>query len=123
MPNGRFDVIRELVSKTAVTERAGFASLYNALDDAIPERGNFLEWLENGWKLLSEALGGQKVTMHHVVGDGNRTSPEQYYRQQWLARCSYNSVRYSGFHSWPNYSPLIEYIFEVMMNVFSKVFY
>ncbi|MBG6246829.1 hypothetical protein [Candidatus Symbiopectobacterium sp. PLON1] len=50
MPNGRFDVIRELVSKTAVTERAGFASLYKALSDAIPERGNFLEWLETAFR-------------------------------------------------------------------------
>ncbi|HCI5682779.1 TPA: ester cyclase [Klebsiella variicola subsp. variicola] len=82
MPNGRFDVIRELVSKTAVTERAGFASLYNALGDAIPERGNFLEWLENGWKPLSEALGGQKVTMHHVVGDGNTVMMKWFYEVQ-----------------------------------------
>ncbi|MCK3670384.1 hypothetical protein [Photorhabdus noenieputensis] len=28
MPNGRVDVIRELVSKECVTERAGFANLY-----------------------------------------------------------------------------------------------
>ena len=82
MPNGRFDVIHELVSKTAITERAGFANLYNTLGDAIPERGNFLEWLENGWKPLSEALGGQKVTMHEVVGDGNTVMMKWYYEVQ-----------------------------------------
>ncbi|WP_194205307.1 ester cyclase [Superficieibacter sp. 1612_C1] len=71
MPNGNFDVIRSLVSRECVTERAGFANLYNAIGDAIPERGNFLEWIEKGWKPLSEALNGQKVTIREVAGDGN----------------------------------------------------
>ncbi|MBT9430169.1 hypothetical protein [Candidatus Symbiopectobacterium endolongispinus] len=33
----------------------------------------------NGWKPLSEALGGQKVTMHHVVGDGNTVMMKWFY--------------------------------------------
>lgn len=47
MPEGHFDVIRERVAETAVTERAGFAALYRALGDAIPEQGNFY----SGWKM------------------------------------------------------------------------
>lgn len=36
----------------------------------------------NGWKPLSEALGGQKVTMHHVVGDGNTVMMKWFYEVQ-----------------------------------------
>jgi hypothetical protein len=48
MPNGQLDVIRNMVTPECVTLRAGFANLYNAIGDAIPERGNFLSWLEAG---------------------------------------------------------------------------
>ncbi|WP_181456747.1 ester cyclase [Pseudomonas fluorescens] len=71
MPNGQLDVIRDMVTPECVTLRAGFANLYNAIGDAIPERGNFLNWLEAGWKPLSEAFGGQKMKVDHVVGDGD----------------------------------------------------
>ncbi|MBE1582368.1 ester cyclase [Nonomuraea angiospora] len=36
MPNGRFDVIRSLVTPDAPIRRAGFADLYTATGDAIP---------------------------------------------------------------------------------------
>lgn len=71
MPNGQLDIIKNMVTKDCVTLRAGFANLYNALGDAIPERGNFLEWLASGWEPLSEALGDQQMKVDHIVGDGN----------------------------------------------------
>ncbi|MCK4141952.1 ester cyclase [Ralstonia pseudosolanacearum] len=71
MPNGRFDKIRSIIAPECVTRRAGFANLYGARNDAIPEKGNFLEWLEAGWKPLSEALGEQHVAVHEVIGEGN----------------------------------------------------
>lgn len=71
MPNGQLDVIRDMVTPECVTLRAGFANLYNAIGDAIPERGNFLKWLEAGWKPLSEALGDQKMKVDTIAGDGN----------------------------------------------------
>jgi len=71
MPEGDIDTIRNLVAKSCTTERAGFANLYDAIGDAIPERGNFLDWIEQGWKPLSEALRGQTVTLQEVIGEGN----------------------------------------------------
>lgn len=71
MPNGRFDVIRNLVSPECVTRRAGFANLFSARGDAIPKNGNFLEWIEAGWKPLSEALSDQHVEIHDLIGEGD----------------------------------------------------
>ncbi|MFI7639682.1 ester cyclase [Nonomuraea sp. NPDC049400] len=71
MPNGRFDVIRELVAPEAVTRRAGFANLFQATGDAIPANGNFLEWIEAGWKPLSESLSDQTSEARDIVGHGN----------------------------------------------------
>ncbi|MET9762712.1 hypothetical protein ABZ016_27345 [Streptomyces sp. NPDC006372] len=53
MPNGDFDLVRSLVTPDAPIRRAGFADLYALTGDAIPQSGNFVEWLEAGWKVLS----------------------------------------------------------------------
>lgn len=44
------DFIKKVVSPNCITHRAGFAALYEATSDAIPQKGNFLEWVETGWK-------------------------------------------------------------------------
>ncbi|MCA0175462.1 MAG: ester cyclase [Proteobacteria bacterium] len=71
MPNGRFDQMEALVSPDCVTRRAGFANLFVARGDAIPEKGNFLQWLKAGWKPLSDALHMQPVEVMDIVGEGN----------------------------------------------------
>ncbi|MBP6679159.1 MAG: ester cyclase [Paracoccus sp.] len=71
MPNGRFDVIAQLVTADCVTRRAGFANLFVARGGVIPEKGNFLEWVKAGWKPLSEALSDQKMTVEELVGEGD----------------------------------------------------
>ncbi|TRW97828.1 ester cyclase [Paracoccus sp. M683] len=71
MPNGRFDVIEQLVTKDAVTRRAGLANLFVARGASIPEKGNFLQWVRAGWKPLLAALSDQKMTVEELVGDGD----------------------------------------------------
>lgn len=71
MPNGHFDVIRSLVTPDAPIRRAGFADLYALTRDAIPREGNFVAWLEAGWKVLSGALTDQKGATRDIVGYGN----------------------------------------------------
>lgn len=72
MPHGNFDFIKDVVSKDAITQRAGFANLFISQGDAIPPRGNFLEWVEKGWKPLSESLTNQTVEVYDLMGDGNK---------------------------------------------------
>jgi hypothetical protein len=69
MPNGNFDLMRSLVTEDAPILRAGFADLYALTDDAIPQRGNFIEWLDAGWKVLSGALSDQTADTTSIVGD------------------------------------------------------
>ena len=71
MPNGRFDLIEELVDPTCVTRRAGFANLFVARGASIPKKGNFLEWIKAGWKPLSAALQFQTVEVSDIVGEGD----------------------------------------------------
>jgi hypothetical protein len=61
MPNGGFDLIRSLVTSDAPIRRAGFADLSALTGDAIPQSGNFVEWLEAGWKALSGVLTAQDI--------------------------------------------------------------
>ncbi|WJD60712.1 ester cyclase [Pseudomonas kurunegalensis] len=72
MPNGRFDQMEALVSPDCITRRAGFASLFVARGDAIPEKGNFLNWLKAGWKPLTDALRFEPVVVSDIVGEGNK---------------------------------------------------
>lgn len=78
MPNGDFDRIRSLVTADAPIRRAGFADLYDLSADAIPRSGNFVEWLDAGWKVLSGALTDQTAETTSVVGDA-RTVVIQYH--------------------------------------------
>ncbi|WP_437773395.1 ester cyclase [Arthrobacter sp. KNU40] len=71
MPNGNFDQIRSLVTADAPIRRAGFTDLYALTGDSIPQQGNFVEWLEAGWKVLSAALTDQTSKTVDIVGDGN----------------------------------------------------
>ena len=79
LPNGNLEYIKEVVSPDCITHRAGFAALYAATSDAIPQKGNFLEWVETGWKPLSEALGEQKVIIENIVGDKNTVIAQYHY--------------------------------------------
>ncbi|MFF2444326.1 ester cyclase [Priestia megaterium] len=79
LPNNDIDYVRQVVSKDAVTHRAGFAALYEATGDAIPKKGNFLEWMEKGWDVLHSALSDQKVEMKHVVAEGNKVIAQFHY--------------------------------------------
>ncbi|MFJ9711717.1 ester cyclase [Streptomyces sp. NPDC101234] len=71
MPNGDFDLIRSLVTPDAPIRRAGFADLYALTGDAIPQGGNFVEWLETGWKVLSGVLTDQTAQARDIVASGN----------------------------------------------------
>lgn len=72
MPNGRLDIVEQLVSNECITRRAGFANLFIARGDKIPARGNFLQWMKAGWEPLQQALDIQKVEVDDIVGEGNR---------------------------------------------------
>ena len=79
LPDGDMNFIKEVVSPDCITHRAGFASLYAATSDAIPQKGNFLQWVEKGWKPLSEALGEQHVEIRHIVGERNVVMAQYHY--------------------------------------------
>ena len=79
LPNGDLDFIKKVVSPNCITHRAGFAALYEATSDVIPQKGNFLEWVETGWKPLSEALGEQKVTIENIVAEKNTVIAQYHY--------------------------------------------
>lgn len=72
MPNGRLDLIEEVIDPSCVTRRAGFANLFTVRGASIPKKGNFLEWIKAGWKPLSDALQFQPVEVHDIVGEGNK---------------------------------------------------
>lgn len=71
MPHLDWDLIRSLVTADALITRAGFADLYAATDADIPQSGTFVEWLETGWKKLSEGLSDKTSEATDVVADGN----------------------------------------------------
>ncbi|MFF2885151.1 ester cyclase [Bacillus toyonensis] len=79
LPTNNVDYVRQVVSKDAVTHRAGFAALYAATGDAIPKKGNFLDWMTAGWAVLHGALSDQKVEMKHVVAEGNKVIAQFHY--------------------------------------------
>ncbi|MFC9502034.1 ester cyclase [Streptomyces sp. NPDC057002] len=71
MPHLDWDLMRSLVTPDAPITRAGFADLYAATGDGIPQSGNFIEWLESGWKKLSEGLSDKTSRAQDVVASGN----------------------------------------------------
>lgn len=71
MPQGDFDAMRSLVTADAPIRRAGFADLYALTGATIPQSGNFVEWLEMGWKVLSGALTDITGEMRDIVGNGD----------------------------------------------------
>lgn len=71
MPNGHFDVIRDIVSTECITRRAGFANLFATTGDVTPQKGNFLKWIEVGWKPLSEGLSNQHMEILELIGEGD----------------------------------------------------
>lgn len=68
MPQGDFNAMRSLVTPDALIRRAGFADLYALTGATIPQSGNFVEWLEMGWKVLSGALTDITGEMRDIVG-------------------------------------------------------
>ncbi len=72
MPNGRLDLVEQLVAPECVTRRAGFANLFVARGGVIPEKGNFLDWMKAGWEPLTKALEMQHVEVDQIVGEGDR---------------------------------------------------
>lgn len=79
LPNRNIEYIKKVVSPDCITHRTGFAILYEATSDAIPQKGNFLKWVETGWKPLSNALGEQQVKIEHIAGDGNMVMAQYHY--------------------------------------------
>lgn len=77
--NNDVATVKALVSETAVTHRAGFASLYQATGDAIPQDGNFMDWVRDGWDVLHAALGDQKVTVETIVAENNQVIAHFHY--------------------------------------------
>ncbi|MDG6895357.1 ester cyclase [Volucribacter amazonae] len=71
-PQGDLAYMRQVVAKEAVTHRAGFAALYRATGASIPPKGNLLQWVEQGWSQLQQALGEQTVEVYEVIGEGNQ---------------------------------------------------
>lgn len=72
LPHNDIEFVRQVVDKEAVTHRAGFAALYAATGDAIPKKGKFLDWMEQGWAVLHNALSDQKVEIDTIVAEGNK---------------------------------------------------
>ncbi|MFC8146441.1 ester cyclase [Streptomyces paradoxus] len=71
MPNLDWDLMRSLVTPDAMLTRAGFADIYEATGDAIPQKANFIEWLQSGWKPLTDALSDMKGEAKDIVASGN----------------------------------------------------
>ncbi|AYM02259.1 ester cyclase [Levilactobacillus yiduensis] len=72
MPENDVAYVRQVVTPTTTTHRAGFAALYDATGFPIPKDGNFLDWMTQGWSVLHAALSDQTVEMKHVVAEGNQ---------------------------------------------------
>lgn len=77
--NNDVETVKQLVDSTAVTHRAGFASLYKATGDAIPQDGNFMDWMRDGWDVLHDALSDQKVTIESIVAEDNQVIAHFHY--------------------------------------------
>ncbi|MFF3850616.1 ester cyclase [Streptomyces sp. NPDC002328] len=71
MPSLDWDLMRSLVTADAPITRAGFADIYEATGTDIPQSGNYFEWLESGWKKLSEGLSDKTSKATDVVASGN----------------------------------------------------
>lgn len=70
MPNQNYELMAEVMTEDATIDRAGFADIYEATNDAIPQKGNFREWLKAGWKVLSSALTEQTGKMTDIAASG-----------------------------------------------------
>lgn len=77
--NNDVATVKQLVDPMAVTHRAGFASLYAATGDAIPQDGNFMDWMRNGWDVLHAALSDQKVNVETIVAENNQVMAHFHY--------------------------------------------
>lgn len=77
--NNDVETVKQLVDQQAVTHRAGFASLYQATDDAIPQDGNFMEWMKDGWDVLHAALSDQQVKIEDIVAEDNQVIAHFHY--------------------------------------------
>ncbi|GEO63108.1 ester cyclase [Companilactobacillus nantensis] len=82
LPNNDVEYIESVVVPDAVTHRAGFAALYEATEDAIPQEGNFMDWVRDGWSILHAALGEQKVEMKFIVAEENKVMAQFHYSVQ-----------------------------------------
>ncbi|NLR10350.1 MULTISPECIES: ester cyclase [Lactobacillaceae] len=91
--------VKQLVAADAVTHRAGFASLYRATGDAIPQDGNFMDWVRDGWDVLHAALGDQRVTVVDIVADD----------RQVMAHFHYNVLHQGTFTQMPATNKRIEW--------------
>lgn len=67
MPQQDYDLMRSLVREDAQITRAGFSDIYQLTGTDIPSSGNFIEWLEAGWKVLSSGLSDQTSEATDVV--------------------------------------------------------
>ncbi|MCF1784363.1 ester cyclase [Lactobacillus mulieris] len=79
LPNNNVDFVKTVVTPETVTHRVGFADLYEATGDAIPQDGNFMEWMRDGWDVLHAALSDQKVEMKHMVAEDNKVIAQFHY--------------------------------------------
>lgn len=97
--NNDIDTVKKIVDPNAVTHRAGFASLYAATGDAIPQDGNFLEWMRDGWDILHGALSDQKVEVEQIVSEKNQV----------IAHFHYNVLHSGNFTGMPATNKRIEW--------------
>lgn len=77
--NNDIETVKDLVASSAVTHRAGFASLYQATGDAIPQDGNFMDWMQAGWDVLHAALSDQKMRVDTIVAEDNQVMAHFHY--------------------------------------------
>lgn len=71
MPNQNYELMRQLVTEDSKITRAGFADIYAMTEASIPTSGNFISWLESGWKVLSEGLSDQNSETTDQVASEN----------------------------------------------------
>lgn len=97
--NNDVATVKKLVDPTAVTHRAGFASLYQAMGDEIPQDGNFMDWMREGWDVLHAALSDQKVKVESIVAEDNQV----------IAHFHYNVLHSGTFTKMPATNKRIEW--------------
>ena len=97
--NNDVATVKDLVDSSAVTHRAGFASLYQATGDAIPQDGNFMDWMRDGWDVLHAALSDQKVRVESIVAEDNQV----------IAHFHYNVLHSGTFTGMPATNKRIEW--------------